>query len=81
MTLTLELAPEMEARLRDRATREGRDETTVALGLLSDSLTRGDAEAPPAPGWPHGFFEQTYGSLADDPLIRPPQGEWEEREA
>jgi hypothetical protein len=31
-------------------------------------------------GWPHGFFEQTFGSLADDPLTRPPQGDWEEQE-
>jgi len=22
-------------------------------------------------GWPIGFFEETYGSLADDPLERP----------
>jgi hypothetical protein len=28
----------------------------------------GDAEAVDALGWPIGFFEATYGSLADDPL-------------
>lgn len=30
--------------------------------------------------WPIGYFEQTYGSLADDPLERPEQGEYPERE-
>src|SRR5437660_12755969 len=32
-------------------------------------------------GWPKGFLEQTYGSLADDPLERLPQGKFEAREA
>ena len=32
-------------------------------------------------GWPLGFFEETYGSLADDPLARLDQGELQEREA
>jgi len=31
-------------------------------------------------GWPPGFFEQTEGSLADDPIERPPQGEFVIRE-
>jgi hypothetical protein len=31
-------------------------------------------------GWPIGFFEETYGSLADDPIERPPQGELEVRD-
>ncbi len=24
-------------------------------------------------GWPIGFFDRTYGSLADDPIERPPE--------
>jgi hypothetical protein len=32
------------------------------------------------PGWPAGFFERTYGILADDPIERLPQGDYEERE-
>ena len=32
------------------------------------------AEARDERGWPLGFFEETYGSLADDPLSRPEQG-------
>lgn len=39
------------------------------------------AQLPEAPGWPPGFIERTYGSLADDPIERPPQGDFEERDA
>ncbi|MDX1991223.1 MAG: hypothetical protein SF029_02465 [bacterium] len=31
-------------------------------------------------GWPSGYFERTAGSLADDPIERPSQGEYEERD-
>lgn len=31
-------------------------------------------------GWPPDYFAQTYGALADDPLSRPEQGTFEERE-
>jgi hypothetical protein len=31
-------------------------------------------------GWPPGYFERTAGALADDPIERPPQGEYEERD-
>lgn len=43
----------------------------------------GDGErAPlmPSPGWPVGYFEETYGALAEDPLERPPQGDLREIE-
>jgi hypothetical protein len=32
-------------------------------------------------GYPPGFFEQTWGSLADEHLERPSQGEYEVRDA
>jgi hypothetical protein len=41
------------------------------------------ASSKPTPeelGWPPGFFEQTEGALADDPIERPSQGEYEVRE-
>ena len=38
------------------------------------------SQAPEARGWPPGFFERTYGSLADDPIERPPQGDYEVRD-
>lgn len=28
-----------------------------------------------ARGWPIGYFEDTFGSIADDTFVRPPQGE------
>jgi hypothetical protein len=31
-------------------------------------------------GWPIGFFDRTYGALADDPIERPPQLPLEERD-
>ncbi len=31
-------------------------------------------------GWPSGFFEQTYGSFHDQPLVREPQGDYETRD-
>ena len=31
-------------------------------------------------GWPDGFFEKFYGALADDPIERGPQGEFEVRD-
>ena len=33
----------------------------------------------PSSTWPDGYFEQTYGALADDPLTRPEQGAYEDR--
>ncbi len=33
-----------------------------------------------AMGYPIGFFEQTAGSLSDDPIERGPQGEFDIRE-
>ena len=32
-------------------------------------------------GWPAGFFEQTAGAWAGEPLVRGDQGEYEERDA
>lgn len=31
--------------------------------------------------WPHNYFADTYGALADDPLVRSEQSEFEQREA
>jgi len=40
------------------------------------NLTSQDVEST----WPAGFFEQTYGALAADPIERLPQGAYPERE-
>ena len=31
-------------------------------------------------GWPPGFFERTFGSLRDSPLVREDQGKYETRD-
>lgn len=61
-----ELTPEDKVRLFEH----------LRLELERDYL----AHQPEAPGWPPGFFERTYGSLADDPIERPPQGDFEVRD-
>lgn len=33
-----------------------------------------------AAGWPPGFFEETYGAFAEDPLERLPQGQFDARD-
>jgi hypothetical protein len=43
-------------------------EIDVVLVLASPEIQTVDAN-----GWPIGFFERTYGALADDPMERPPQ--------
>lgn len=52
-------------------------ETDVDVMLVVQPV----AGSPEALGWPPGFFEETYGSLKDDPIERAPQGEMEVREA
>ena len=47
MTLILDLSPEQEAALREKAAREGRPEQEYALSLLGDAL--GAAPAPARP--------------------------------
>jgi hypothetical protein len=38
------------------------------------------AEQDAAVGWPPGYFENVIGGWKGDPLVRPAQGEYEERE-
>ena len=38
-------------------------------------------KSPEELGWQPGFFESTAGCLAEDPLVRYPQGEYEQRES
>ena len=42
-------------------------------------LKETDQQETDAKGWPIGFFEATAGCLADDPIERAPQGEYEQR--
>lgn len=52
-------------------------EVTVTVQLID---LQPKAKTPEELGWPPGFFEQTAGALADDPLVRGVQGEYEVRE-
>ncbi len=58
-----------------------RDRARLIRQLMATLEREALAELPEAPGWPPGFFERTYGSLADDPLARPAQDEPEGRDA
>ena len=39
------------------------------------------AKTPEESGWPPRFFEQTFGSFRDEPLVRAEQGAYEIRDA
>lgn len=47
---------------------------------LDETLENGEAVETDENGYPIGFFGETAGSLEDDPIERPPQGEYEFRE-
>jgi len=49
----------------------------VEVVLVMESLPE---QAVDALGWPAGFFERSYGALADDPIERPAQLPLEERD-
>jgi len=52
-------------------------EVTVIYQQLEPSAS---PKTPEELGWPTDFFEQTAGSLVDDPIQRYPQGEYDTRE-
>jgi hypothetical protein len=56
----------------------GLPESDVDVFLVIRPMNTGTGTA--ANSWPHGFFEKTYGSLAEDALVRPPQLQQETRE-
>lgn len=46
----------------------------------SKAINGNKALTPEELGWPPGFFEQTAGSLSDDPIVIEPEGDFEVRE-
>lgn len=52
----------------------------VPTGLSDVDLELVLVFQPVKSAWPEGYFERTYGSFADEPLTRAPQGEYEDRE-
>ena len=51
-------------------------EVLVVVQPLASTI----ATTPEDLGWPPGFFEETFGSLKDELLVREPQGEYETRD-
>ena len=64
MTITLDLVPDLEARLRRRAAREGTNEQEVALRLLADTLAEDEEEVSPAAGSMADLFAGRLGQVA-----------------
>jgi hypothetical protein len=72
-----ERAPSFEEIAHLADTLPSRDKLRL-IKRLTVELERDYTEpSPEARGWPPGFFERTAGSLADDPIERPPQGDFE----
>ncbi|MBF2017827.1 MAG: hypothetical protein IGS23_22050 [Rivularia sp. T60_A2020_040] len=60
----------------------GMKDQEVEVMVIYQSIETAIATQTPSDlGYPPGFFEQTAGCLADDPIQRYPQGEFEERES
>lgn len=59
----------------------GLSNTDLEIMLIFQPIKQSSLrEKPEELGWPPNFFEETFASCADDPLLRPPQGEYEEPE-
>jgi len=56
----------------------GMPESEVEVLVVVNKLASGTPASQPKP-WPAGFFGETYGVCASDPLYRAPQGEHEVR--
>jgi hypothetical protein len=52
-------------------------EVIVIVQPLTPALA---AKTPEELGWPPGFFEETFGSFRDEPLVRGEQGAYEIRD-
>jgi hypothetical protein len=50
---------------------------TVTVEPVTPNL---ETETSQGKGWPPGFFEETFGSLKDDPLIVDSEGVFEDKE-
>lgn len=56
-------------------------DTEVEIMLIYQPLqSLGQPNTPDELGYPANFFEETYGSCADDPIVIDFEGEFEERE-
>ena len=63
---------EIEARIRNKAS-----QAKLPLSRYLANLVKQEAGQPSQ--WPVGYFEQVFGQWQGEPLVRPSQGEYEER--
>lgn len=77
MAITIELSLEKENTLREEAALHGLAMNDYARALVERHLPAD----PETNGWPSDFFENTFGSLSEEPAAeRFPQTKYEERE-
>ena len=75
MTLVLDLSPEQEAALREKAAREGKPEQEYALSLLGSALGLAPAEAKPfyetatPEEWVKAWHDWTHGNFANGAVL------------
>jgi hypothetical protein len=55
-------------------------QTDVEVLLVVQPVSDEHEQASGVRWWPEGYFQRTFGCLADDPLVRPPQLNPERRE-
>ena len=58
----------------------GLPESEVEVLVVVRPVSAAPEEGPAIASWPEGFFERTFGCLAEDPLVREPQPPHEARE-
>jgi hypothetical protein len=81
-TIVLKQRPDADGTLTISVPAALRDKELEILVVLQPVATPDQkSENLDERGWPIGFFEETYGSLADDLIERLPQGVLEVREA
>ena len=83
MTITLELEPEVEARLRDKATRQGQNAEAVAQALIAEALDlEAQERAEVVQGIQRGLKEFEQGKFrAHDEVISDKRSKYNLREA
>ena len=75
-------------KLRSHVGKDGILKLEIPLNLVNTDLevmvvfqpVTSAAPGPEGSTWPAKFFEQTYGSFRNDPLLRESEGEYETRE-
>ena len=58
----------------------GLPESDVDVLVVVRPVCAAPEEGPAIGSWPEGFFERTFGCLAEDPILREPQFQHEARE-